>query len=151
MVKLIVEIDISTTDANDMVRGVELALITCRLNVEIDSHFGYGPSGRISKAATRTDRHRNGSYPKTGNETTGRLPGIFPWNMAETFIPTMDSKESRRLTAFNDTIVSFFARGLIIRDTQHHTATAMRVDISHETISAITDAVLNEVTMRQSH
>ncbi len=39
---------------------------------------------------------------------------------------------------------------LTIRDIQHHMATAMRVDISHETISAVTDAVLDEVMVWQN-
>ncbi len=45
----------------------------------------------------------------------------------------------------DDMIVSLYAGGMTIRDIQHHMATAMRVDISHETISAVTDAVLDEV------
>ena len=39
---------------------------------------------------------------------------------------------------------------MTIRDIQHHMATAMRVDISHETISAVTDAVLDEVMVWQN-
>ena len=45
----------------------------------------------------------------------------------------------------SETIVSLYAGGMTIRDIQHHMATAMRVDISHETISAVTDAVGDEV------
>lgn len=33
----------------------------------------------------------------------------------------------------------------IVRDSQHHLATVLRVDVSYETISAVTDAVLDEV------
>ena len=47
-------------------------------------------------------------------------------------------------------IVSLYAGGMTIRDIQHHMATAMRVDISHETISAVTDAVLDEVMVWQN-
>lgn len=45
----------------------------------------------------------------------------------------------------SEMIVSLYAGGMIIRDIQHHMATVKRVDISHETISAVTDAVLDEV------
>ncbi len=59
-------------------------------------------------------------------------------------------KRSRRLTDVDDMIVSLYAGGMTIRDIQHHMATAMRVDISHETISAVTGAVLDEVMVWQN-
>ncbi|EGT5575048.1 IS256 family transposase [Corynebacterium striatum] len=62
----------------------------------------------------------------------------------------MVPKGSRRLTDVDDMIVSLYAGGMTIRDIQHHMATAMRVDISHETISAVTDAVLDEVMVWQN-
>ena len=68
----------------------------------------------------------------------GRLPQ--PWFL----------KGSRRLTDVDDMIVSLYADGMTIRDIQHHMATAMRVDISHETISAVTDAVGDEVMVWQN-
>ena len=39
---------------------------------------------------------------------------------------------------------------MTVRYIQHHMATAMRIDISHETISAVTDAVLDEVMIWQN-
>ena len=54
------------------------------------------------------------------------------------------------MTDVDDMIVSLYAGGMTIRDIQHHMATAMGVDISHETISAVTDAVLDEVLVWQN-
>lgn len=39
---------------------------------------------------------------------------------------------------------------MTVRDIAHHMAAAMRMDISHETISAVTDAVLYEVMVWQN-
>lgn len=47
-------------------------------------------------------------------------------------------------------IISLYAGGMTVRDIQHHMITAMGVDISHETISAITDDVLDEVMIWQN-
>ncbi|MBG9329800.1 transposase, partial [Corynebacterium belfantii] len=69
----------------------------------------------------------------------------MPRDRAGTFTPRMLPKGTRRLTELDDMIISLYAGGMTIRDIQHHMATAMRVDISHETISAVTDAVLDEV------
>lgn len=57
----------------------------------------------------------------------------------------MVPKDSRRLTDVDDMIISLYAGGMTVRDIRHHMATAMRVDISYVTISAVTDAVFDEV------
>lgn len=57
----------------------------------------------------------------------------------------MVPKDSRRLTDVDDMIVSLCAGGMTVRDIRHHMATAMRVGISYEIISAVTDVVLDEV------
>lgn len=62
----------------------------------------------------------------------------------------MIPKGSRRLTDVDDMIVSLYAVGMTIRDIQHNIATAMRVNISDETIAAVTDAVLDEVMVWQN-
>ena len=63
--KLIDNLGTSTTDANDLVRGMLQASITRGLNAEMDAHLGYESGDRSAKAAAGTDNYRNGSYPKT--------------------------------------------------------------------------------------
>lgn len=46
-------------------------------------------------------------------------------------------------------IISLYAGGMTIRDIQHHLATTIGTELSHETISKITDAVLEEVVQWQ--
>ncbi|MFS0182081.1 transposase [Corynebacterium striatum] len=144
MAKLINELGTSTTDANDLVRGMVQASITRGLNAEMDAHLGYPSGDRDAKTAAGTDNHRNGTYPKTVDSNYGPVTVDVPKDRAGTFLPTMVPKGSRRLTDVDDMIVSLYAGGMTIRDIRHHMATAMRVDISHETISAVTDAVLEE-------
>lgn len=62
----------------------------------------------------------------------------------------MVPKGARRLTDVDDMIISLYAGGMTVRDIQHHLATALRVDVSHEAISAVTDAVLDEVLVWQN-
>lgn len=57
----------------------------------------------------------------------------------------MVPKGSRRLTDVDEMIVSLYAGGMTVRDIQYHLATSVGVEVSHETISAVTDAVLDEV------
>lgn len=137
------------TDANDLVRGMRQALLTRGLNAEMNTHLGYQVGDRDGKAAVGTDNYRNGSYPKTLDSNYGPVTVDVPRDRAGTFVPAMVPKGSRRLTDVDDMIISLYAGGMTIRDIQHHMATAMRVDISEETISAITDAVLDEVMVWQ--
>ncbi|WP_460486820.1 IS256 family transposase, partial [Corynebacterium atrinae] len=148
--KLIDELGTSTTDANDLVRGMLQASITRGLHTEMDAHLGYGCGDRQAKAAAGTNNHRNGTYQKTVDSNYGPVTIDIPRDRAGTFTPMMVPKGSRRLTDVDDMIVSLYAGGMTIRDIQHHMATAMRVDISHETISAVTDAVLEEVMWWQN-
>ena len=143
--KLIDDLGTSTTDANDLVRGMLQASITRGLNAEMDAHLGYESGDRRAKAAARTDNHRNGSYPKTVDSNYGPVTVDVPRDRAGTFLLTMVPKGSRRLTDVDDMTVSLYAGGMTIRDIQHHMATAMRVEFSHQTIAVVTDAVLDEV------
>ncbi len=96
--KLIDDLGTSTTDANDLVRGMLQASITRGLNAEMDAHLGYQSGDREAKAATGTDNHRNGTYPKTVDSNYGPVTVDIPRDRAGTYIPTMVPKGSRRLT-----------------------------------------------------
>ena len=104
--KLIDDLGTSTTDANDLVRGMLQASITRGLNAEMDAHLGYESGDRSGKAAARTDNHRNGSYPETVDSNYGPVTVDVPRNRAGTFLPTMVPKGSRSLTDVDDMIVS---------------------------------------------
>lgn len=64
----------------------------------MDAHLGYQSGDREAKTATRTDNHRNGTYPKTVDSNYGPVTVEIPRDRAGTFIPTMVPKGSRRLT-----------------------------------------------------
>lgn len=42
-------------------------------------------------------------------------------------------------------IISLYAGGMTVRDIQHHLATTIGTELSHETISKITDEISEEV------
>jgi putative transposase len=59
-------------------------------------------------------------------------------------------KGARRLGGLDEVIISLYAGGMTVRDIQAHLARTIGTELSHETISNITDAVLEEVTAWQS-
>lgn len=65
-------------------------------------------------------------------------------------MPRMVPNGSRRLTDLDDMVISLYAGGITVRDIEHHLATTIGVNLSPNTISAVTDAVLEEVTAWQT-
>jgi transposase-like protein len=65
------------------------------------------------------------------------------------FIPRLVPKGSRRLGGLDEIIISLYAGGMTIRDIQHHLATTIGTELSHETISKITDEIGEEVLVWQ--
>ena len=150
---LISELSSSADDASELVKGLLQASINAGLKAEMDAHLGYGHSDRKTKAQVETaqeNNHRNGSYTKTVNSGYGAVEVTVPRDRAGTFTPRMVPKGARRLTELDDMIISLYAGGMTVRDIQHHLATTLGVDMSPDTISTITDAVLDEVMIWQN-
>ncbi|AEX84126.1 IS256 family transposase [Corynebacterium diphtheriae] len=53
----------------------------------------------------------------------------------------MVPKGSRRLTDVDGMIISLYAGAMTARDIEHHLATTIGVNVSPDTMSAVTDAV----------
>ena len=81
----------------------------------------------------------------------GRRGGLdTPRDRAGSFEPRLVPKGARRAGGLDEMIVSLYAGGMTVRDIQHHLARTLGTELSHETISKITDAVLEEVKAWQS-
>ena len=93
----------------------------------------------------RFPNSRNGSYPKTVATSVGDVELAIPRDRDSTFSPTLVPKGSRRVGGLDDMIVSLYAGGMTVRDIQHHLASTIGTELSHETISKITDQIADEV------
>ena len=112
------------------------------LQAELSEHLGYDkgdPAGRGSPNS------RNGYTPKTLSSQVGDVPLDTPRDRAGTFEPRLVPKGLRRIGGLDEMIISLYAGGMTIRDIQHHLERTLGTELSHETISKITDAVLEEV------
>jgi putative transposase len=114
---------------------------------ELTGHLGYE---RGDPAAAEFPNSRNGSSPKTVETEVGPVDLDTPRDRAGTFEPRLVPKGARRLGGLDEMIISLFAGGMTVRDIQHHLARTLGTDLSHETISNVTDAVLDEVTAWQT-
>ncbi len=123
------------------------AVLERGLQAELSDHLGYekgDPAGR------GTPNSRNGSTPKTVASEIGDIELDTPRDRAGTFEPRLVPKRTRRLGGLTDMIISLYAGGMTVRDIQHHLARTLGTELSHDTISKITDAVLDEVQAWQA-
>jgi putative transposase len=131
----------------DIFQQFKKAFIEKALGAEMSHHLGYA-LGQVKPEGVAN--HRNGSSAKTVLTDTGALPIDVPRDRAGSFEPQLIGKHERRLTGFDDKIISLYARGLTVREIQAHLGEMYAVDVSPDLISTVTDAVMAEVTAWQS-
>ena len=73
------------------------------------------------------------------------MPLDVPRDRASTFDPRLVPKGQRRLGGLDEQIISLYAGGMTVCDIQAHLSRTLGTELSHDTISKVTDAVLDEV------
>jgi putative transposase len=123
---------------NQMIKAV----LERGLQAELSGHLGYekgDPAARLLPNA------RNGSYPKTLASQAGDVGLDIPRDRNGSFTPQLVPKGSRRTGGLDEMIISLYAGGMTVRDIAHHLASTIGTELSHETISNITDAIAEEI------
>jgi transposase-like protein len=94
-----------------------------------------------------TGNVRNGTRPKTVlTESTGQVQVDVPRDRAGTFEPRIVRKRQRRLSGVDEMVLSLYAKGLTTGEISAHFAEIYGASVSKETISRITDKVIEEMT-----
>ena len=128
-------------DGGGLIDQLKKALAERALNAEMDHHLSReGSSGNS----------RNGYGKKTVFTEDGPLELSIPRDRQSSFDPQLFAKYQRRFPGFNDKIISMYARGMSTREIVGHVQELYGVDVSPDLISAVTDAVLDEITTWQS-
>ena len=79
----------------------------------------------------------------------GDVDLAVPRDRNGSFNPQLVPKGARRLGGLDEMIISLYAGGMTLRDIQHHLVSTIGTELSHETISKITDQVAEEVLVWQ--
>jgi putative transposase len=123
------------------------AVLERGLAAELTEHLGYekgDPAGR------GTPNSRNGTTAKTLATEVGDIGLAVPRDRAGSFEPQLVPKGIRRAGGLDDMIISLYSGGMTVREIGHHFARTLGTELSHESISNITDAVAEEVKTWQS-
>jgi putative transposase len=113
------------------------------LNAELDHHLD-------GAAEQEAGNHRNGYGSKTVITDTGKLELAIPRDRHGRFDPVLIGKYRRRFAGFDEKIIALYARGMSTREIAGHIGELYGAEISPDLVSAVTDAVLEEVAAWQS-
>lgn len=123
------------------------AVLERGMQAELSDHLGYDKGDRAGHGSGNS---RNGTTPKTVATEVGDIALDQPRDRNSTFASTLVPKGTRRLGGLEDMIISLYAGGMTIRDIRHHLAATIGTELSHETISKVTEAVAEEVLAWQA-
>jgi putative transposase len=117
-------------------------VIETALGAELSEHLGYPPGEAPPGGAGNV---RNGSTAKTVTTELGPVGVKTPRDRRGTFEPKLVAKRQTRLAGLDERILGLYAGGMSVRDIEAHLSDLYGVEIKRDTISRVTDAVLEDV------
>jgi putative transposase len=111
------------------------------------SREGHGKDEAVTNASGNT---RTGHSAKTLQGEFGELPLDIPGDRQGAFEPRLVGRHQTRWSGFDDKIISLYARGLSVREIQGHLEEMYGTEVSPTLISAVTDAVSEDVKLWQA-
>lgn len=130
------------TGAGGLLPDMIKQAVEAALRAEMTDHLGYDKHAAEGRGSGNS---RNGLTGKTVQTTAGPVDLEVPRDRNGTFDPMTVPKGTRRLTDFDDMIISLYAKGMTTRDIAEHLTATYGASVSHETIANITDAINEQV------
>jgi putative transposase len=143
LVRLAKEQGLSLTGPDGLLKELTKSVIETALSEEMTEHLGYE---KHDPAGGGGGNIRNGTRGKTVlSEASGQVEIEVPRDRAGTFEPQIVKKRQRRLSGVDEIALSLYAKGLTTGEISAHFAEIYGASVSKETISRITDKVLEEM------
>ncbi len=143
LVRMAKEQGLSLTGSDGLLKQLTKTVLEAALNEEMTEHLGYE---KHDPAGAGTGNIRNGARAKTVlTEASGQVEIEVPRDRAGTFEPQIVRKRQRRLNGVDEVVLSLYAKGLTTGEISAHFAEIYGASVSKETISRITDKVLEEM------
>jgi putative transposase len=143
LVRLAKEQGLSLTGPDGLLKQLTKTVIETALAEEMTEHLGYE---KHDPAGAGSGNIRNGTRGKTVlTEASGPVEIEVPRDRGGTFEPQIVKKRQRRLEGVDQIVLSLYAKGLTTGEISAHFAEIYGASVSKETISRITDRVLEEM------
>ena len=148
MVRRAREQGLSLTGPDGLLKQLAKTVIETALDQELTEHLGHEKNGLV---VNETGNVRNGTRPKTVlTESTGEVGIEVPRDRAGTFEPQIVKKRQRRLSGVDEIVLSLYAKGLTTGEISAHFAEVYGASVPKETVSRITDRVIEEMQAWQT-
>jgi hypothetical protein len=138
---------VSLTGEGGLLQQLTKVLLESALEGEMDSHLGYAKHDAAGRDAGNS---RNGKRAKTVLTEVGPVEIDVPRDRDASFAPQIVKKRQRRLDGVDGMVLSLSAKGLTTGEISAHLAEIYGASVSKDTISAITDRVLEGMSQWQS-
>ncbi|WP_369332901.1 IS256 family transposase, partial [Nonomuraea candida] len=123
---------------NGLLGRLTKLVLESALEGEIIDHLGYDKHQRSGETANS----RNGARSKTVITDVGPVEITVPRDRDGSFEPKIVRKRQRRLSGVDEMVISLAAKGLTTGEISAHLAEVYGAEVSKQTISTITDKVL---------
>ncbi|WP_442811594.1 IS256 family transposase [Streptosporangium sp. NBC_01755] len=131
------------TGENSMLGDLVKAVLERALEAELTAHLGYT---RHASEGYNSGNSRNGAIRKTVQTAVGPVKLSVPRDRAGSFEPVLVPKRAGRVAGgLDDMVISLYAHGMSVRDIVHHLEQVYDTHLSAETVSRITEQVMEEV------
>jgi transposase-like protein len=124
---------------NGLLGRLTKLVLESALEGEITDHLGYDKHERGGE----TGNSRNGSRAKSVITDVGPVEITVPRDRDGSFEPKIVRKRQRRLSGVDEMVISLAAKGLTTGEISAHLAEVYGAEVSKQTISTITDKVLD--------
>ncbi len=115
-------------------------VVESALDGEMDDHLGYDKHDPLGRNGGNS---RNGKRAKTVLTEAGPVEIAVPRDRDGSFEPQIVAKRQRRLSGVDDLVISLSAKGLTHGEIAAHLGEVYGTQVSKQTISTITDRVLD--------
>jgi putative transposase len=134
---------LALTGPGGLLKALTKTVIEAALDEEISEHLGYdkhAPAGR------NRGNSRNGRRTKAVlTDNCGQVDIDVPRDRDGTYEPLIVRKRQRRLNDVDQVVLSLYAKGLTTGEISAHFAEVYGASVSKETVSRITDRVVEEM------
>src|SRR3954454_9210073 len=131
------------TGPDGLLKSITATVLESALEEEMTDHLGHPKHQAPTGGA---DNIRNGTRAKTVlTDAAGEVTIEVPRDRAATFDPVIVKKRQRRLSDVDAVAISLYAKGLTTGEISAHFAEVYGASISKDTISRITDRVVEEM------
>ncbi|MBU3866251.1 IS256 family transposase [Streptomyces sp. 4503] len=135
------------TGQGGLLQQLTKRVLESALEGEITDHVGYD---KHDVTGRNSGNSRNGTRSKTVLTDVGPVEVKVPRDTAGTFEPQIVKKRQRRLTGVDEMVLSLSAKGLTHGEISAHLAEVYGAEVSKQTITTITDKVMEGMADWQS-